>query len=84
MENCLITTTTKQFFSVNRNWPSAINDFTELLRVDPLNATGRLYRGLAYSKMSQWTNSVEDLSAAIHLHPDNWQAFYHRGCILRK
>jgi tetratricopeptide (TPR) repeat protein len=31
-----------------------------------------------------WNAAVEDLSAAIHLNPDNSVAFYYRGCILRK
>ncbi|ESP04789.1 hypothetical protein LOTGIDRAFT_109285, partial [Lottia gigantea] len=68
----------------NPNWNNAINDFTDLLKVDPLNATARLYRGRAYAKLSQWIPAVQDLSAAIHLDPRNWQAFYHRACIIRK
>ena len=28
--------------------------------------------------------AVQDLSAAVHLDPNNWQAFYHRACIFRK
>ncbi|KAK6173455.1 hypothetical protein SNE40_016901 [Patella caerulea] len=68
----------------NPNWNNAINDFTDLLRVDSLNATARLYRGRAYAKLGQWIPAVRDLSAAIHLDPHNWQAFYHRACIIRK
>ena len=52
--------------------------------MDPLNAVGRLYRGRAYAKMSQWSPAVEDLSASIHLDPMNWESFYHRACVLRK
>ena len=63
---------------------NAINDFTDLLRVDPLNSSARVLRGRAYASLGQWAPAVEDLSAAIHLDPNNWEAFYHRGCILRK
>ena len=67
-----------------RSWANAINDFTDLLRVDPLNASARVLRGRAYAAQGQWSPAVEDLSAAIHLDPNHWQAFYHRACILRK
>ena len=67
-----------------RSWLNAINDFTDLLRVDPLNGSARVLRGRAYASMGQWSPAVEDLSAAIHLDPNNWEAFYHRACILRK
>ncbi|XP_059155839.1 uncharacterized protein LOC131940934 [Physella acuta] len=72
------------YYFENENWNHAIHDFTALLRVDPLNSTARLFRGRAYAKMNNWVPAVEDLSAAIHLDPFNWQAFYQRGCILRR
>ena len=67
-----------------RNWQASINDFTELIKVDPSDAKARMYRGRAYSKMRAWNQAVEDLSAAVHLDPQNYLAFYYRGCILRK
>ncbi|XP_052281417.1 uncharacterized protein LOC127878913 isoform X2 [Dreissena polymorpha] len=72
------------YYFENRSWNNAIHDFTDLLKVDPLNASARVLRGRAYAAMGQWSPAVEDLSAAIHLDPNNWQAFYHRACILRK
>lgn len=69
---------------VFRSWHNAITDFTDLLRVDPLNVTARIYRGQANAKMANWSPAVEDLSAAIHLDPLSWEAFYHRACIIRK
>lgn len=68
----------------NRNWNTAIQDFTDLLKVDPLNSMARMYRGRALSEQNQWNAAVEDLSAAIHLDPKSWQAFFYRACILRK
>lgn len=44
----------------------------------------RLYRGRAYATQQQYKNTTEDFSAAIHLDPLNWLAFYYRGCMLRK
>lgn len=44
----------------------------------------RMYRGRALAEQNQWNAAVEDLSAAIHLDPKSWQAFFYRACILRK
>ncbi|NXD05736.1 TTC6 protein, partial [Nothocercus nigrocapillus] len=62
---------------------TAIQDFTAVIKEDPMNAQARLYRGRAYAKQQQYRNAIEDLSAALHLDPFCWLAFYHRGCILR-
>lgn len=67
-----------------RNWNSAINDFTDMLKVEPTNSQARMLRGQAFAKQGQWNPAVADLSGAIHMDPNNWQAYYHRGCILRR
>ena len=66
------------------NWQASINDFTELLKTDPHDGKARLYRGRAYAKLKAWNHAVEDLSAAVHLDPQNYLALYYRGCILRR
>ncbi len=71
-------------FMCFRNWQLCVNDFTDLLKQEPMNAAARIYRGRAFSKMKMWNEAVEDLSAGIHLNPTSGEAFYYRGCILRK
>src|SRR4029434_3621774 len=44
----------------------------------------RTYRGQIYVKLGQFNNAADDLSLALHLNPNNWLAFYHRGCLVRK
>lgn len=63
---------------------AAIKDFSELLVQEPNNALGHTYRGRAFAKQGMYPEAVADLSAAIHLDPNNSVAFYHRGCLLRK
>lgn len=43
----------------------------------------RTFRGRAYASLKQYESALSDLSAAIHLDPSNWRAFYHRACLLR-
>ncbi|NXG30819.1 TTC6 protein, partial [Dromaius novaehollandiae] len=62
---------------------TAIQDFTAVIKEDPTNAQARLYRGRAYAKQQQYRNAIEDLTAALHLDPFCWLAFFYRGCILR-
>ncbi|XP_071495128.1 uncharacterized protein [Diadema antillarum] len=71
-------------FEMNKNWMAAIKDFTELLVQEPNNAIGHTYRGRAFAKQGMYKEAVADLSAAVHLDPNNNVAFYHRGCLLRK
>lgn len=49
-----------------------------------MNFISRTFRGRAYFKQEEYKKAAADFSAAIHLDPRNWLAFYYRGCILRK
>lgn len=44
----------------------------------------RTFRGIAYFKQHFYKQATQDLSAAIHLDPNNWLALYYRGCLFRK
>ena len=35
-------------------------------------------------EVTHFQKAVQDLSAAIHLDPNNWEALFHRACIFRK
>nr|XP_034964906.1 tetratricopeptide repeat protein 6 isoform X2 [Zootoca vivipara] len=64
-------------------WSIAINDFTNVIKEDPSIAEARTYRGRIYVKLEQYKNAAEDFAVAIHLNPNDWIAYYHRGCLLR-
>ncbi|XP_041927161.1 uncharacterized protein ttc6 isoform X2 [Alosa sapidissima] len=73
-----------QHYFRNSNLLVALTDFTSVLRQEPGNAKARTCRGQIYAKLGQFYNAVEDFSLAVHLNPNDWLAFYHRGCLLRK
>jgi tetratricopeptide (TPR) repeat protein len=67
-----------------RNWDYAIVDFSELIRHNPKNQSlARLFRGKCYYNLEEYQWALDDFSVALHLNPNDWQAFYHRGCLLR-
>lgn len=68
-----------------RNWHYAIVDFTELIKNNPLHqAQARLYRGKCYLNLEDYQAALEDFCTALHLNPNDWEAYYHRACLLRK
>ena len=67
-----------------RQWQLAIQDFSNVLRFNPLNTEALLYRGSAYVKLHQWQDALIDFSSVIHLDPQNYVAYFKRGCLLRK
>ena len=67
-----------------RNWRYAIQDFSDLLKRDPLDAKARLLRGRCHEALDDWNSALADFSGTIHLDPKNAKAFYYRGCLLRK
>ncbi|XP_064192367.1 uncharacterized protein ttc6 isoform X1 [Anguilla rostrata] len=66
------------------SWERALENLSLLLEQAPHHATARTYRGIAFVKLGKLQEAVEDFAVALHLDPNNWQAFYHRGCLLRK
>ena len=46
--------------------------------------TSRTYRARVYFRLGQHLEATEDFSLALHLDPNNWVAFYNRGCLLRR
>ena len=69
----------------NKNWHYAIVDFTELIKHNPMNqAQARLYRGKCYLNLNDYQAAFNDFCVALHLNPNDWESYYHRGCLLRK
>ena len=70
---------------MSRNWHYAIVDFTELIKHNPMSqADARMHRGKCYLHLEDYQQALEDFSVAIHLNPNDWQSYFHRGCLLRK
>ncbi|KAJ3416949.1 cytochrome c oxidase subunit 1 [Chytridiales sp. JEL 0842] len=63
-------------------WDDAIQAFTKLIKLNPLNGQAYLYRGRAHAFLAQWDESLRDLTMAIQLAPDRAEVFFHRGCLL--
>lgn len=69
----------------NKNWHYAIVDFTELIKHNPMNqAQARLYRGKCHLNLEDYQAAFDDFCVALHLNPNDWESYYHRGCLLRK
>ncbi|KAJ8353542.1 hypothetical protein SKAU_G00211090 [Synaphobranchus kaupii] len=66
------------------SWALALKYLSQLLEQEPHHAQARTYRGMVYVKLGKLQEAVGDFTLALHLDPNNWQAFYHRGCLLRK
>ena len=45
--------------------------------------SSRTFRGRSYAALGQVNMALSDLSAAIHLDPNDASAFFHRGTLLR-
>ena len=60
-------------------------DFSELIRHNPKNQSlARLYRGKCYYNLEEYQWALDDFSVALHLNPNDWESYYHRGCLLRR
>ncbi|CAF5175232.1 unnamed protein product, partial [Rotaria sp. Silwood1] len=70
------------YFNTN-NYDYAIGDFTELLKRQSDHVTARLYRGISYFYLEYYQLALADFSATLHYDPSNWEAYYHRACLLR-
>src|SRR5262245_4325669 len=57
----------------------AIPDFTEALRLDPLNARVLFLRALAHRELHRWDLALVDLSAAIASDSKSLSLFFERG-----
>lgn len=60
-------------------------DFTELIKNNPNNQElARLYRGKCFLNLDEFQSAFDDFTVALHLNPNDWESFYHRGCLLRR
>ncbi|XP_065492938.1 tetratricopeptide repeat protein 6 [Caloenas nicobarica] len=57
----------------------AIQQFTNVIEIDPLNVRAYVCRAQAYHKNHDLLNAVKDINRAIHLYPDKSQLYIIRG-----
>ncbi|XP_031449081.1 tetratricopeptide repeat protein 6 [Phasianus colchicus] len=57
----------------------AIQQFTNAIKIDPLNVQAYLCRAQAYHKIHNLSNAVKDINRAIHLYPDKSELQILRG-----
>jgi tetratricopeptide (TPR) repeat protein len=63
----------------NLDYPSAINDLSKNILIEPGNPDFYLYRGKAYQDFNQHTNAINDFSKYISINPENPDAFFARA-----
>jgi tetratricopeptide (TPR) repeat protein len=63
----------------NLDYPSAINDLSKNILIEPNNPDFYLYRGKAYQDFNQHTNAINDFSKYISINPENPDAFFARA-----
>lgn len=61
------------------DFPSAINDLSKNILIDPSNPDFYLLRGQAYQEFNQHTNAINDFSKYISMKSDNPDAFFARA-----
>jgi tetratricopeptide (TPR) repeat protein len=69
-------------YRLKANYPQAIDDFNEAIRLVPKNASAFNNRGVAYRNMGDLDRAIADYDQAINLKPDYVAAFYNRGLAL--
>ena len=60
---------------------SAIQAFTEGVRLDPNNSEAYYVRGNAYARKGEYDQALHDLNEAIRITSDNSEAYYMRGLV---
>ena len=62
-----------------RDWPGAIADYTEAIRLDPQSPYSFLNRSEAKRQIHDWDGVIADCTETIRLDPSNAVAYYYRG-----
>jgi tetratricopeptide (TPR) repeat protein len=66
-------------YSKLRQFEKAVDDFSEVMNLDPKFPTAAFYRGVAYKNLRQFDKGIADFTRAIELDPKLWQAWFNRG-----
>jgi Tfp pilus assembly protein PilF len=63
------------------NFESALQDFSQALKLDPENVEAYVHRGITYKDLMEIEAAVTDFSQAIYFDPRCHQAYYNRGIL---
>ena len=63
----------------SRDYPGAITDYDQAIKLNPTDALAYSHRGAAYYRIKQKSQSIEDYTSAIALDPSLSIAYYRRG-----
>jgi tetratricopeptide (TPR) repeat protein len=75
-----LSTPSKPHMPVNKNhFLNQIDIQTEAIKWNPKNASAYTRRGIAYAKLKQYTESINDFTKVIEWHPNLPSSYYHRG-----
>ena len=66
-------------YYAQKDYPRAIADFNEAIRLNPQYAFAFNNRGAAYQVVGDYTHAIADFSEAIRLNPQHANSFYNRG-----
>jgi hypothetical protein len=66
-------------YKKNLDYPSAINDISKNILIEPTNPAFYLFRGMCYQDFNQHTNAINDFTKYISLNPNNPDAFFARA-----
>jgi tetratricopeptide (TPR) repeat protein len=66
-------------YKKNLDYPSAINDISKNILIEPTNPDFYLFRGQCYQDFNQHTNAINDFTKYISLNPNNPDAFFARA-----
>jgi hypothetical protein len=69
--------------AARQNWPTAIGEIDEALRLDPTSAAVHLTRALILSNHGQVNDAAASFDAAVRLAPDRTEAYRYRAAFHR-
>jgi tetratricopeptide (TPR) repeat protein len=68
-----------KIYKKNLDYPSAINDISKNIMIDPSNSDFFLERGKLYQEFNQHTNAINDFTKYISMRPDSANAYFLRA-----
>ncbi|MFA6084243.1 tetratricopeptide repeat protein [Mucilaginibacter sp.] len=63
----------------NKDYESAVDNYTKAIELKYDNIEALYYRGLCYIKLEKYNNCVTDLTKIIDIHPDFVEAYFYRA-----
>jgi tetratricopeptide (TPR) repeat protein len=71
-------------FAKNGDYDSAIEDYTQIIRLDPQENYGYFLRGEAYASKGDYDSAIADYTRAISIDPNDTSSYFCRGDVYAK